>query len=212
MRRRSRAAVLTLGIAAALTVAAPPIGAGSADPIGAAATIAALPDGAQARDRLPGDFEKVMGYEPALAPLADGSQRLINPSGACSVPGHGQPFDFTVACQAHDFGYDLLRYAQRTDADIPGTARDDIDNLLSADLRRQCLAHRTPATCEATVKIFAAGVRFNSWRQVSGPPVDQSGLPRTAGLVLLGGIGLFSWQLFSPAAGFRRRRGVRWIR
>jgi hypothetical protein len=124
------------------------------------------------------------------------------------VPGEGRPFDFAVACQAHDFGYDLLRYAERRGGPLDPAARDAIDELLDHDLRVQCTADSTPASCDATVALFAAGVGFNSWRQVSGPPVDTSGLPRTAGLVLLalagGGCLVTARGLLLP-----RRRGPR---
>ncbi|MEV4417075.1 phospholipase A2 [Catellatospora sp. NPDC049609] len=174
--------VLGVGIAAALTLATP----GNAQtPPDTAATHTVRTLTAGALPAVPKDFAQVMGYEPGTARLADGSVRLINPKGSCSVPGEGRPFDFAVACQAHDFGYDLLRYAERRGAPLEPGARAGIDALLDRDLRVQCTADSAPASCDATVALFAAGVGFNSWRQVSGPPVDTSGLPRTAGLVLL---------------------------
>lgn len=176
MRWLPRVAVLTLGIAAALTVAAPSSHASS--------TVDA--------SAVPSDFAQVMGYTPVLSYLADGTSRLINPDGSCSVPGEGKPFDFSVACKAHDYGYDLLRYAGRKNISLPGTTRDEMDARLASDMHIQCAAESQGATCDATVAIFQAGVAFNSWRQLSGPPIDQSGLTRTAGLVLLGGLGAVS--------------------
>ncbi|BCJ71434.1 hypothetical protein CS0771_09780 [Catellatospora sp. IY07-71] len=174
--------VLGVGVAAALTLAAP--GNAQTPPdVAATHTIRALTSGDLAA--VPADFPRVMRYEPSTARLADGSVRVINPKGSCSVPGEGRPFDFAVPCQAHDFGYDLLRYAERRGAPLDASARAEIDTLLDHDLRVQCRAGSAPASCDATVALFAAGVGFNSWRQVSGPPVDTSGLPRTAGLVLL---------------------------
>lgn len=203
--------VLGVGIAAALTVATPGNAQVQAD---AAATrmIRALPAGDLAA--VPEDFGQVMHYTPNTARLADGSLRVINPNGSCSVPGEGRPFDFAAACQAHDFGYDLLRYAQRRGAPLDPTARAEIDLLLDHDLRVQCVADSTPASCDATVALFAAGVGFNSWRQVSGPPVDTSGLPRTAGLVLLalagGGCLVTARSRLLPArSGPRRPRRFR---
>ncbi|HEX6684335.1 MAG TPA: phospholipase A2 [Candidatus Limnocylindrales bacterium] len=204
MRCLPRVAVLVLGIATALTVAAPPISAGPPTPASdVAATIGNLADGKRALEYLPADFTQIMGYYPALGALADGSVRLVNPQGSCSVPGEGYPFDFEVACKAHDFGYDMLRYAARTQTQLPATAREDIDNQLNADLHAQCMADRmrtTRATCDATVTIFRAGVGFNTWRQVYEPPADESGLPRTAGVLLLTLIGLFTL-----IPGLRRR-------
>lgn len=196
MRLLSRAAVLALGIAAALTVAVPSTSAGPATGTwsDAVAIIDHLDDGGSAIQHVPADFPQVMGYQPQLARLADGSTRVINPDGSCSVPGEGQPFDFAVPCKAHDFGYDLLRYAARTHSALPATAREDIDARLSSDLHSQCMADRlstTRASCDATVEVFRAGVGFNTWRQTYEAPEDRSGLPRTAGVVLLGGLGLF---------------------
>ncbi|GIH11473.1 hypothetical protein Rhe02_95400 [Rhizocola hellebori] len=175
MRWPLRLAVLAAGVAAALTVAAPPSSAN--------ATTFDL-------HAAPADFARVMGYTPAVGRLADGTQRMINPTGSCSVPGEGRPFDFAVACQAHDFGYDLLRYAQRKGQTLPGAARSQLDAQLTQDLHTQCHADSSAATCDATVTVFSAAVGFNSWRQLSGPPVDASGMTRTVGLCLLALIGL----------------------
>jgi hypothetical protein len=194
MRLLSRLAVLILGIAVALTVAVPSI---SAKPSSGAwseavTMLRGLDDGRAAIEHLPPDFDRVMGYSPQLARLSDGSIRVVNPTGSCSVPGEGYPFDFAVACKAHDFGYDMLRYADRTHSPLPATTREEIDNRLGADLHRQCVAElpANRASCEATVEVFRAGVAFNSWRQMYEAPVDRSGLPRTAGVMLLCGLGL----------------------
>ncbi len=136
----------------------------------------------------PGDFAKVMGYTPRVAKLADGRERTINPDGFCSVPGEGRPFAFDTACQAHDYGYDLLRYAQRRGEPLAENARASIDSRLVADLQSQCDGTTTGseyAACTATVEIFAVGVEFNSWRQMYAPPIDSSGIPRTTGLGLI---------------------------
>ena len=181
----ARLAVLTVGVAVALTLAAP---AGNASAI------------ELDLHAVPAEFAEVMGYTPQIGRLADGTQRMINPRGACSAPGDGRPFDFTVACQAHDYGYDLLRYAQRQDLPLTASAREKIDRQLTEDLHTQCRTGSSAAICDITVAVFAAAVGFNSWRQLSGPPVDESGLTRTAGLILLVLVGL----------GFAvRRRGRR---
>lgn len=136
----------------------------------------------------PADFAKVMGYTPVVAKLADGRVRSINPDGYCSVPGEGRPFAFDTACRAHDYGYDLLRYANRRGEPLAENARAEIDARLVADLDSQCDQTTTGsqyAACTATAEVFAAGVQFNSWRQMYAPPIDSSGIPRTSGLVLL---------------------------
>lgn len=177
MSRRGLWLAAAIGALATLLVVAPaPASSGPAD---------SLPTG------VPRDFAQVMGYTPVQASLADGSIIMINPAGSCSVPGEGRPFDFAVACQAHDYGYDLLRYAGRKGQPLAPDARATLDQKLAADLRTQCVATTTGtelAACTATVDVFAAGVDFNSWRQMSGPPVDVSGLPRTTGLILFAGM------------------------
>ncbi|GHJ46375.1 hypothetical protein Cs7R123_37170 [Catellatospora sp. TT07R-123] len=178
--------VLGAGVAAALTLAAPGDAHERHDPA-ATRTVQALSSGDLAA--VPADFAKVMGYAPVTATLADGETRVINPQGSCSVPGEGRPFDFAVPCMAHDFGYDLLRYARRQGAPLAADARERIDLLLDHDLRVQCTTDSTPASCETTVAVFAAGVGFNSWRQLSGPPFDTAGMTRTAGLVLFAAVG-----------------------
>lgn len=174
MRWLPRLAVLTLGVAAALTLASPasPAFSGGVD-----------------LQHVPRDFGTVMGYRPEVARLADGSERLVNPRGSCSVPGEGRPFDFEVACKAHDYGYDLLRYEEKMGRRVPSTAREQIDRQLTADLLTQCQG-REELACKTTAGVFTAGVAFNTWRQVSGPPDYDAGMPRTAGLVLLGFAGV----------------------
>ena len=136
----------------------------------------------------PADFAAVMGYTPAVATLADGTERSTNPDGSCSAPGQGRPFAFDTACRAHDYGYDLLRYAQRRGEPLAENARASIDARLVADLHSQC--DRTTAgsgytACTATADVFAVGIGFNSWRQMDAPPIASSGLARTSGLALI---------------------------
>src|SRR5262245_23988863 len=102
MRWHHRLAVLVAGVAAALTVANPSSGSPAHVDL----------------DHAPSDFAAVMGYTPVVKQLADGTSRLVNPEGGCSVPGEGKPFDFNVACQAHDYGYDLLRYAEKKGTEL----------------------------------------------------------------------------------------------
>jgi hypothetical protein len=194
------AAALGAVLSTVLIVAPAPAAESTGDPT-AAATVAALTRTGHAD--VPTGFADVMGYQPVTARLADGELRSINPDGSCSVPGKGRPFAFDIACKAHDFGYDLLRYAERRGEPLGEEARAAIDARLVADLRSQCDSTTTGseyAACAATVDVFAAGVGFNSWRQMSGPPVDTSGLVRTAGLFLLGVVLL----LVVPARVVRR--------
>jgi len=185
LRRKFGLAAALGAVLSTVLIAAPAPAASAGDP---AATAAVHELARTGQASAPGDFAKVMGYTPVVARLADGSLRSINPDGACSVPGEGKPFAFDTACQAHDYGYDLLRYAQRRGEPLAETARSAIDTRLVADLRSQCDETTTGsdyAACTATAEVFAAGVEFNSWRQMYAPPIDSSGIARTSGLVLL---------------------------
>ncbi|NUT37984.1 MAG: hypothetical protein HOV79_33470 [Hamadaea sp.] len=205
-RRRKLGLSAALGaVLSVVLIAAPaPAAQSSGDPA-ATAAVAELARTGQAV--VPADFVHVMGYTPVTARLSDGQVRTVNPEGSCSVPGEGRPFTFSTACQAHDFGYDLLRYAQRQGEPLADDARAAVDSRLAADLHSECAQTVTGseyAACTATADVFAAGVAFNSWRQMSGPPIDSSGLPRTGGLVLLGLV-----LLLAPAR-WARRAARRW--
>jgi hypothetical protein len=200
------AAVIGAMLSMVLIAAPAPAAQSTGDPAAAAAVAALTRTG---RADVPAGFAEVMGYIPVTARLAGGELRTINPDGSCSVPGEGRPFAFDTACKAHDFGYDLLRYAERVGEPLGEDARPAIDARLVADLRSQCDTTTTGseyAACSATVDVFAAGIGFNSWRQMSGPPIDTAGLVRTAGLVLLGLV------LITVPARRRIRRIVRGLR
>lgn len=187
MTRRGKfglAAVLGAVLSTVLIVAPAP----AATPGNQAATAAVAELARTGKATAPGDFAQVMGYTPVVGKLADGRTRSVNPDGYCSVPGEGHPFAFDTPCQAHDFGYDLLRYANRRGEPLSENARAAIDARLDADLKSQCAqttAGSEYAACTATAEVFAAGVEFNSWRQMYAPPIDSSGIVRTTGLSLL---------------------------
>ena len=118
-------------------IAAPAPAAARNDPAATAAVEELVRTGTAAA---PGDFAAVMGYTPRVAKLADGRERSINPDGYCSVPGEGRPFAFDTACQAHDYGYDLLRYAQRRGEPLQGHLADPGEHV---PLEVRCIAmHR----------------------------------------------------------------------
>src|SRR5689334_13212174 len=60
---------------------------------------------------LPSDFAKEIVRDPHTVTAPDGTLRVIDDSGGCSGPAGDTEWDFSVACRAHDMGYDLLRYA-----------------------------------------------------------------------------------------------------
>jgi hypothetical protein len=138
-------------------------------------TLAAPGPGSAAPMRdLPADFEAVMGYAPVPARLADGTLRQTKPGSGCSSPLGDEGFGFEVACEAHDLGYDLLRYAQRTGAPLQPDARRAVDAVFVHDLRTQCTA-APPAdapACDVLAGWYARAVGFNSWRERYGPPVN----------------------------------------
>ena len=78
---------------------------------------------------VPVGFVDVMGYSPALE-----NGRLVRPDGNCSSPL--SPPEFEFACRAHDFGYDLLRYGERTGRG----SSPDLRGLIDAQFRRDMLA------------------------------------------------------------------------
>jgi hypothetical protein len=82
----------------------------------------------------PDGFAEVFGYEPVLVKTING-WRFTRPAwtgSKCDGPaGNTGPFwNFTVACQTHDYGFDLLRFG------LGGRA--DIDELLYADMMANC--------------------------------------------------------------------------
>jgi hypothetical protein len=155
--------------------AAPSVGRGPA-----AAAVAALAGAPAGRDPLasvPADFPAVMGYTPVPTRMVDGTLRLAKPTGACSAPGGGAPFGFEQACKAHDYGYDLLRYARATGQHLTGEARRRIDAMLGHDLRARCRTvggGLAGVGCHLTAWLFGAAVRLNSRRQHWGWPAPET--------------------------------------
>jgi fucose 4-O-acetylase-like acetyltransferase len=126
---------------------------------------------------VPAGFRSVMGYTPVKVRMADGTVRLAKPDGACSAPGGGTPFRFQQACKVHDYGYDLLRYANATGQHLTGEARRQLDGMLGHDLRAQCDATRHGLArlgCHVVAQAFATGASLNSWRQHFGNPGRES--------------------------------------
>ncbi|MFC9894422.1 hypothetical protein ACFVMC_12065 [Nocardia sp. NPDC127579] len=128
--------------------------------------------GAGSADRLPADFEAVVGYAPGIE-----RGLLVNPSGSCSSPVP-LPEEFELACKAHDLGYDLLRYADRTGAPLGPWARQAIDTTLDRHMQEACTTRSTPigrAQCFAMADIADVFVDLNSRRQDYGAPIAESG-------------------------------------
>lgn len=114
----------------------------------------------------PADFATVMGYRPVAA-----GGLTINPEGSCSSP-IGLPDRFEPLCRAHDFGYDVLRYADRTRRPLGSWARRALDRTLIRQMHAAC----TDVACHAAAETARTGLSLNSWRQRFGPPVRSESL------------------------------------
>jgi Prokaryotic phospholipase A2 len=119
-------------------------------------------------------FRRMMGYTPTVARLAgSGTVRSVKPTGSCSSLLGATPFDFGLACKAHDLGYDLLRFASRSHRPAGPAARQLLDAQFERDLHAQCLAtQHGPArtACDVLAAAYAGGAKLNSWRQRYGAP------------------------------------------
>lgn len=140
----------------------------------AAATAVRLLTGPRHRaalDALPADFAAVMGYRPVVV---DGYP--INPSGDCSSP-IPLPGQFEILCKSHDFGYDLLRYADHAGTPLGPWARESLDALLISRMHAAC----ADPLCSAAADLSRIGLAANTWRQSGGPPVaGESAMTITA--------------------------------
>jgi fucose 4-O-acetylase-like acetyltransferase len=166
-------------------VAASSLGGGPAA-VGVAA-LATAPAGGDPLAAVPAGFASVMGYTPAPLLMADGTVRLAKPAGACSAPGGGAPFGFEQVCKVHDYGYDLLRYADATGEVLPAEARRQLDAMFDHDLHASCRTvgrGLTGTGCHLLAEGFTAVVAVNSWRQHYGNPARESLPAWTVGLAL----------------------------
>jgi fucose 4-O-acetylase-like acetyltransferase len=188
-------AVLALGLPVVRVDAMPrtPSGPVPASPVGrgrAASAVTALATAPAGRDPLaavPADFASVMGYTPAPMRMADGTVRLAKPTGACSAPGGGAPFGFEQVCKVHDYGYDLLRYADADGQHLTAEARRRLDAMFDRDLHARCRATRNGLArvgCHLVAEGFTAAVSVNSWRQHYGNPARESLPGWTLGLAV----------------------------
>lgn len=121
---------------------------------------------------IPADFVSVMGYQPEVR---DG--RLIDPDGGCSSP-FSLPAAFAAACAEHDLGYDLLRYAELTDAPVGDWARQAVDGRLEERMRATCAQRPSGpdrSVCAAAATIATAGIELNSMRQLQQVPEETVG-------------------------------------
>ena len=153
---------ITAALASASRSGTPPVTVSAAE-----RTIAALvgehPSDALAE--LPRDFADRLGYVPIVV---DG--RPLNPRGDCSSPVP-LPDRFANACRAHDFGYDLLRYADDVGRPAAPWARRALDARLIDDMHAVC----DDLGCDSAAEAARVALSMNTWRQRSGPPARESG-------------------------------------
>jgi hypothetical protein len=125
--------------------------------------VGAQPDTAN----LPDDFAVTAGYTPEIR-----GGLLVDPAGACSSPIR-LPADFTVACQAHDLGYDLLRYAYDHGEPLGPWARQAVDGAFGHRLHGVCADRPDPVGrlgCELMATTADTAVDLNSRRQNYATP------------------------------------------
>ena len=145
--------------------------------------IAALvgPEPRDALAILPRGFHQQFGYRPVVV---DG--RPVDPDGDCSSPVP-LPTRFVPLCRSHDFGYDLLRYADASGHPAAPWARRALDDMLTGAMHDSC----TNPLCHAAAVSSGAALTVNSWRQNWRAPVRETtaDLVSSVGMHLLGALG-----------------------
>ncbi|KOX21033.1 hypothetical protein ADK67_28585 [Saccharothrix sp. NRRL B-16348] len=174
-----RFVLVALAVFVCGVIASRPAGATDTSPLSGDIAVAAEaveamahPSGVNPLLTFPADFNEVTNRRPVAVVGPDGSARAVDPNGGCSGPAGNTEWDFGLGCQAHDLGYDLLRYAEHKGRPLGQEARKSLDARLARDMHAQCDVNpRGHATrCHATAQLYAAGLEFNSWRQRWGPP------------------------------------------
>ncbi|WP_461166135.1 hypothetical protein [Tsukamurella serpentis] len=117
---------------------------GAAEDAATAAAVRAITDPRVSPAEQTGSLPAGFGYRAAEYRSAAGAGYAIDPRGECSslVP---LPADFAAPCQAHDLGYDLLRYAHSTGRPLGGWARTRLDARSPSGFRR-CARHVRPSS------------------------------------------------------------------
>lgn len=137
--------------------------------------------------RLPADFREVSGRDPVHVRAPDGTVRAVHPGGGCSSPWGDTPWDYSVGCQAHDLGYDMLRYAAAKGQPLDPDLRERLDDRLSQDMHAQCRYNPrdSAAACELVATIYTIGLVVNSWHQRWGPPKNEPVGPWSVAMVVI---------------------------
>ena len=198
--RRPTPLLIRIAILGLIAIAASGIGHVLVNPAGGdssepATVVTSLVGGEATLDLVPAGFQDQLGYLPV--PEAG---TLVNPNGGCSTPGGLGPATFATACRVHDFGYDVLRYAEGTGARVGPWARFDLDRRLYADLLQTC----DTLTCGTTATVYYTAVTLNSIRQGYVAPRTEPIIP-WAGTVV-GVLGLATVTAPSEKGKWKRRR------
>ena len=113
-------------------------------------------------DGFEGDFRY---SAPPSDPAQPRPDYLVWESDGCSAPVLGRgPFDFTLACNRHDFGWRNLKNIDRVDVPTWQVEnKDRVDAGFLYDMRVRCAA--VPAIvrigCDTTARIYYTAVRLN---------------------------------------------------
>ncbi|KAA0024209.1 hypothetical protein [Antrihabitans cavernicola] len=162
VRNTSSLALLATTVFTTTAILAPTAHAGANASATSAATVAAETLADSDDPVIPNDFRATMGY----TPVTEGGM-LVNPHGDCSSPVT-LPYEFETACKAHDLGYDVLRYAERTGAPLGSWARQNFDAQLHRRMHDACETRENIVArsgCFAMAEIAAGFVDANSFRQ-----------------------------------------------
>jgi len=157
------AAVSVLAVAQPVSAAAS--GGGGEEPAARAAVVQ-LTGAHPAAVEIPARFAAEHGYRPVVS-----GGLLVDPLGACSSPVP-LPAEFVPACQAHDLGYDMLRYADDRGRPLGPWARQDIDAVLDRRMHAACDHRRGPdrVRCQVMASVASTAVDLNSRRQNYATP------------------------------------------
>ena len=116
---------------------------------------------------VPEDFAALRGYRPVIE---DG--QLVRADGDCSSPVP-LPEEFEPVCRQHDYGYDLLRYADQTGEPLGRWARGAIDDRMAQQLRGLCAEAPSGDVCRRMAVVTQTGIELNSRRQGDGVPEES---------------------------------------
>ena len=122
----------------------------------------------------PDGFEAIVkAPDPPAEPTTPHPGYLVWESDGCSAPVLGRgPFDFTLACSRHDFGWRNLKALDGSGAPVWHIGnKDRVDAGFLWDMRTRCAAFSGVSRlgCDTTARVYYTAVRLN--------PSGVSGLP-----------------------------------